>query len=89
MKQSVPLLIPQVFSVIKDAELVIMEQVKIIGSYGGRARQDLPQVVKLAARGVFNLQSFVSRKCKFEEANSAYDDLNRGKIVGRAVVEIV
>ncbi|ONK69408.1 uncharacterized protein A4U43_C05F22540 [Asparagus officinalis] len=68
---------------------LVRRQIKIIGSYGARARQDLPQVVKLAQRGVFNLQNTVSRKCKFEEANSAYDDLNHGKIVGRAVVEIM
>lgn len=65
------------------------EQIKIIGSYGARARQDLPQVVKLAETGIFNLQKSVSRKCKFEEANSAYEDLDRGKIIGRAVVEIM
>lgn len=64
-------------------------QVKIIGSYGARARQDLPQIVKLAESGAFNLQNTISRKCKFEEANGAYEDLNQGKIVGRAVVEIM
>lgn len=72
-----------------DINRLVRRQVKIIGSYGGRARQDLPQVVKLAERGVFNLKDAISRKCKFEEANAAYDDLNRGKIVGRAVVEIM
>lgn len=72
-----------------DINHLVRRQIKIIGSYGGRARQDLPQVVKLAERGIFNLQNTVSRKCKFEEANSAYDDLNQGKIVGRAIIEIM
>lgn len=63
-------------------------QVKIIGSYGARARQDLPQVIKLAESGIFNLEGAVSRKCKFEEAGKAYEDLDNGKIVGRAVVEL-
>ncbi|MQL83414.1 hypothetical protein Taro_015887, partial [Colocasia esculenta] len=72
-----------------DINRLVRRQVKIIGSYGARARQDLPEVVKLAERGVFNLQNTVSRKCKFEEAGSAYDDLDRGQIVGRAVVEIM
>ncbi|KAJ6805516.1 putative alcohol dehydrogenase [Iris pallida] len=72
-----------------DINHLVRRQIKIIGSYGGRARQDLPQVVKLAERGIFNLRNTVSRKCKFEEANSAYDDLNQGKIVGRAIVEIM
>ena len=61
-----------------------MEQIKIIGSYRGRARQDLPKLVKLAESGIFNLSAAVSRKCKFKEANEAYQDLNKGSIIGRA-----
>eukprot|EP00262_Sarcandra_glabra_P021292 TRINITY_DN8917_c0_g1_i1.p1 TRINITY_DN8917_c0_g1~~TRINITY_DN8917_c0_g1_i1.p1 ORF type:complete len:442 (+),score=67.55 TRINITY_DN8917_c0_g1_i1:69-1328(+) len=72
-----------------DINRLVRRQIKIIGSYGARARQDLPQVVKLAETGIFNLGAAVSRKCKFEEANQAYQDLNDGKIVGRAVVEIM
>lgn len=72
-----------------DITRLVRRQVKIIGSYGARARQDLPQIVKLAESGAFNLQNTISRKCKFEEANGAYEDLNQGKIVGRAVVEIM
>lgn len=64
-------------------------QIKIIGSYGARARQDLPKVVKLAESGVFDLSAAVSRKCKLEEAGNAYRDLDSGSIVGRAVVEIM
>ncbi|PWZ07641.1 Succinate-semialdehyde dehydrogenase (acetylating) [Zea mays] len=65
-----------------DITRLVRRQVKIIGSYGARARQDLPQIVKLAESGAFNLQNTISRKCKFEEANGAYEDLNHGKIVG-------
>ncbi|KAL5229518.1 hypothetical protein ABZP36_028294 [Zizania latifolia] len=72
-----------------DITRLVRGQVKIIGSYGARARQDLPQIVKLAESGAFNLKNTISRKCKFEEANSAYEDLDHGKIVGRAVVEIM
>ena len=61
----------------------------MIGSYGGRARQDLPKLVKLAETGIFNLSNAVTRKYKFEEANKAFEDLNKGNIVNRAVVEIV
>lgn len=63
-------------------------QIKIIGSYGARARQDLPRVVKLAESGTFNLNDSVSRVCKLDEAKSAYEDLGRGEIIGRAVVEM-
>lgn len=63
-------------------------QIKVIGSYGGRARQDLPKLVKLAESGVFNLGDAVSRKYKFKDANQAFQDLNEGKIMGRAVIEV-
>lgn len=63
-------------------------QVKVIGSYGGRARQDLPKLVRLAETGVFNLSNAVSRRYRFEEADKAFQDLNQGKIISRAVVEI-
>ncbi|RZC54617.1 hypothetical protein C5167_013456 [Papaver somniferum] len=36
-----------------DITRLVRRQVKIIGSYGARARQDLPKIVKLAEKGVF------------------------------------
>ncbi|KAK6150831.1 hypothetical protein DH2020_015763 [Rehmannia glutinosa] len=72
-----------------DINHLVRRQIKVIGSYGGRARQDLPKLIKLAERGIFNLEAAVSRKCKFEEAGEAYKDLDQGSIVGRAVVEIM
>ncbi|KAF6139360.1 hypothetical protein GIB67_026202 [Kingdonia uniflora] len=72
-----------------DITRLVRRQIKIIGSYGARARQDLPQLVKLAETGIFNLSAAVSRKCTFEEAGKAYEDLEKGNIVGRAVVEIM
>ncbi|KAG5531225.1 hypothetical protein RHGRI_025996 [Rhododendron griersonianum] len=72
-----------------DINRLVRRQVKIIGSYGGRARQDLPKLVKLAESGIFNLSAAVSRTCRIEDANEIYQDLNRGSIIGRAVVEIM
>ncbi|KAL5818854.1 hypothetical protein ACOSQ4_022696 [Xanthoceras sorbifolium] len=71
-----------------DINRLVRRKIKVIGSYGGRARQDLPKLVKLAETGIFNLTNAVSRKYKFEEANKAFEDLNTGNIVSRAVVEI-
>ena len=68
---------------------ISIQQIQVVGSYGGRARQDLPKIVKLAETGIFNLRDAVSRKYKFEEAGKAFEDLNAGKIVGRGVVEIM
>ncbi|EPS70775.1 hypothetical protein M569_03980, partial [Genlisea aurea] len=71
-----------------DINHLVRRQIKVVGSYGGRARQDLPKLVKLAERGIFDIEATVSRKCRFEDAAEAYRDLDRGNIVGRAVVEI-
>ncbi|KAL5566355.1 hypothetical protein UlMin_029519 [Ulmus minor] len=68
---------------------LVRRKIKVIGSYGGRARQDLPKLVRLAESGIFNLSDAVSRRYKFEEAGQAYEDLNKGNIVSRAVVEII
>ncbi|PHT44298.1 Oligopeptide transporter 3 [Capsicum baccatum] len=72
-----------------DINHLVRQQIKVIGSYGARARQDLPKLIKLAESGIFNLTAAVSRTCKFEEAPQAYRDLDKGAIVGRAVVEII
>lgn len=63
-------------------------QVKIIGSYGGRAMTDLPKLVELAEQGIFNLESAVTRKYKFDEAAKAFQDLDQKTIVGRGIIEI-
>ncbi|KAK9950269.1 hypothetical protein M0R45_005767 [Rubus argutus] len=72
-----------------DINRLVRRKIKIIGSYGARARQDLPKIVRLAESGIFDLSSAVSRRYKFEESDTAFHDLNQGSIVGRAVVEIM
>ncbi|ESR39670.1 PKS ER domain-containing protein [Citrus sinensis] len=72
-----------------DINRLVRRKIQVIGSYGGRARQDLPKLVKLAESGIFNLANAVTRKYKFEDANKAYEDLNKGNILSRAVVEIM
>ncbi|KAK7318378.1 hypothetical protein RJT34_03077 [Clitoria ternatea] len=71
-----------------DINRLVRRKIQIIGSYGGRARQDLPKLIRLAETGIFNLELAVSRRYSFEEASKAFQDLNEGRIVGRAVVEI-
>ncbi|KAF9661027.1 hypothetical protein SADUNF_Sadunf19G0025300 [Salix dunnii] len=51
-----------------DINRLVRRKVQVIGSYGGRARQDLPKLVKLAESGIFNLADAVTRKYGFEEA---------------------
>ncbi|KAB5512260.1 hypothetical protein DKX38_029288 [Salix brachista] len=72
-----------------DINRLVRRKVQVIGSYGGRARQDLPKLVKLAESGIFNIADAVTRKYGFEEAGKAFQDLNQGKIFSRVVVEIM
>jgi Zn-dependent alcohol dehydrogenase len=43
----------------------------ITGSFGGRTRTDLPEVVALAANGVFDTDTVISRRCSLENVNKA------------------
>jgi S-(hydroxymethyl)glutathione dehydrogenase/alcohol dehydrogenase len=61
---------------------------RVIGSYGARTRTDMPQVLELAARGVFRPEDVVTRRYRLEEVDEAYSSLARGEIAGRAIVEI-
>ncbi|EFJ12439.1 hypothetical protein SELMODRAFT_182435 [Selaginella moellendorffii] len=70
-----------------DMVHVVRRQVRIIGSYGARARQDLPELVTLAEIGAINLSSGVTQRCGLEEVNQTFDALDRGQILGRAIVE--
>ncbi|KAK7358753.1 hypothetical protein VNO77_00691 [Canavalia gladiata] len=72
-----------------DINRLVRRKIQVIGSYGGRARQDLPKLIRLAETGIFNLGHAVSRRYTFEEAGKAFQDLNNGSIVGRAVIEII
>jgi succinate semialdehyde reductase (NADPH) len=65
----------------------VRRKLQILGSYGGRARADMPVLLDLVARGRLNLDGLVSARFALEEAQHAYDLLDRGQIVGRAVIE--
>lgn len=61
---------------------------RIMGSFGGRTRQDLPAVIDLAASGVFSVQDTVTRTYSLDAAGEAFEALARGEIQGRAVIDM-
>jgi len=65
---------------------LVRRGVSIIGSYGARTRADLPAVIELARRGAVDVTRAVTRRYTLDRAAEAYDALNRGEIVGRAIV---
>jgi S-(hydroxymethyl)glutathione dehydrogenase/alcohol dehydrogenase len=69
-----------------DITRLVRRGLHIVGSYGGRPRTDMPQLLDLIERGVLRPQESVSRRFPLEEVQAAYDALNERAIVGRAVV---
>ena len=65
---------------------LVRRGIRIIGSFGARTRHDMPEVIRLAAQGVFQPEQMVSRRYPLTQADEAYKALARGEIVGRAIV---
>ncbi len=61
---------------------------RVIGSYGGRTRVDMPAVLGLAARGVIRAEDVVTRTFALDEVDAAYKALAAGQIAGRAIVRV-
>nr|WP_197380501.1 zinc-binding dehydrogenase [Mycolicibacterium mengxianglii] len=65
---------------------LVRRGLRVMGSFGGRTRQDLPAVIDLAASGVFSVEDTVTRTYSLDAAGEAFDALARGEIQGRAVI---
>jgi succinate semialdehyde reductase (NADPH) len=65
---------------------LVRRELRIIGSYGARTRSDMPEIIRLAAQGIFRPDAMVTRRFPLTEADAAYQALARGEIVGRAIV---
>lgn len=67
---------------------VVRRGVKIMGSYGGKPRIDMPEIIKLAAKGTINIQDAISAEYKLGEINEAFEKLEKGEILGRAIIKV-
>jgi succinate semialdehyde reductase (NADPH) len=65
---------------------LVRRSIRLTGSYGCRVRTDMPEIVSLAGRGLIDVSKPISRRYRFEQIAEAYDALNRGEIMGRAIV---
>ena len=65
---------------------LVRRGLRIIGSYGARTRADMPEILRLAARGMFRPETIVTTRFSLDEADAAYRRSTRGEIVGRAIV---
>ena len=66
----------------------VRKGVKLLGSYGGSPRQDMPELLTLAKGGYLNLHKTVTKRYKLHEVNDALGALQRGEITGRSILVI-
>ncbi len=67
---------------------LVRRGIQLMGSYGSRVRTDLPKVLALAAQGQVNVSQPITRRYRLEQVDEAYAALNRGEIIGRAIVNM-
>jgi S-(hydroxymethyl)glutathione dehydrogenase/alcohol dehydrogenase len=65
---------------------LVRRGIRLQGSYGGRVRGDLPELLALAAAGRISVTQPISRRYTLDQADEAYRALDRGEITGRAIV---
>jgi S-(hydroxymethyl)glutathione dehydrogenase/alcohol dehydrogenase len=65
---------------------LVRRGIRLSGSYGCRVRTDMPAIVRLAAAGRIDVAAPITRRYPLAEAALAYEALNRGEILGRAIV---
>jgi S-(hydroxymethyl)glutathione dehydrogenase/alcohol dehydrogenase len=65
---------------------LVRRGLRIVGSYGGRPRSDMPALLSLVVRGVLRPHEGVSRRYTLAQADAAYTALDRREIIGRAIV---
>ena len=71
-----------------DLARLARRKLRILGSYGGRPRADVPAIIRLVEKGLIAPKELVSVRYDLDHVNDAYVALARGEIVGRAVIDI-
>jgi S-(hydroxymethyl)glutathione dehydrogenase/alcohol dehydrogenase len=65
---------------------LVRRSVTLRGSFGARMRSDVPDLIKLVARGEVGTEQLVTERFGLAQAGDAYAALSRGEITGRAMV---
>jgi S-(hydroxymethyl)glutathione dehydrogenase/alcohol dehydrogenase len=66
---------------------LVRRQLRLIGSYGARPRADMPELLRLVSEGRVRPGANITRRVRLEDAGATLEALDRGEIVGRAIVE--
>jgi Zn-dependent alcohol dehydrogenase len=80
--------VPQTPVELDPMDLLVNEK-KYIGSIGGSCRpdRDFPMFLRWFHEGDLDLDAMVTARYKLDDINAATDDLDHGKIAGRAIME--
>ena len=65
---------------------LVRRGIQIVGSFGCRVRTDMPELIAMAAAGRIDVRASISRRYRLDQINEAYEAMERGEIVGRAIV---
>jgi succinate semialdehyde reductase (NADPH) len=65
---------------------LVRRGLRIIGSYGARTRADMPEIIRLSARGTFRPETVITKRYPLTDVDGAYQALARGEIIGRAII---
>jgi S-(hydroxymethyl)glutathione dehydrogenase/alcohol dehydrogenase len=65
---------------------MVRRQIRLLGSYGARTRSDMPKLLVLAGAGAIDVDTLISARVPLEEAGGTYQSLDRGEVLGRALV---
>lgn len=69
-----------------DITRLVRRKLQILGSYGGRARTDMEELLTLATAGTIRPSEVITRSFSLDQADEAFAALDRREIVGRAVI---
>jgi succinate semialdehyde reductase (NADPH) len=67
---------------------LVRRKLQILGSFGGRPRNDLAALMRLAVEGRLQLSGAIGHRFTLDQADVAYQQLAAGKIAGRAIIEM-
>lgn len=65
---------------------LVRRSVTVKGSYGARMRADVPELIRLVARGELAISPLITRRYPLDQVAEAYAALDRGEVTGRAIV---
>jgi S-(hydroxymethyl)glutathione dehydrogenase/alcohol dehydrogenase len=70
-----------------EVNALVRGELRLIGSYGARTRADMPELLALVESGAIRPEASISRRVGLDEVGEAFRAMDRGEIVGRAIVE--